>query len=504
MLRMYTPPPPHTVSPPCIRLDEELLLIYPSRRQYVSQFERWGTHKYKVSTKDTTQPSPGQQAQQVQILEASQIKSSSTEPDAVSPAIPFTKRQRSLHDSALIPAKRQVLSDYRSPDVSVTQSEDESQATPNANSVTGDFLSPAGTIDTIYRSPATTITDDNPLEFENFDAAFFLKNDSVGPAPADSSENKRMEAQSSPEPSHNTLIQEIFQRWANRQDSDRRKSQSDALFDINRPIDTFSSEEMDSMHLAADFLFALNFRKDAFPLYVLILKRLKMSSRKHVGATSSALVACVRSAVLPNQAAIARSLLQQQLDLPDTTMMERFTFQLLLADTYKRFRELTTAGNHIRNAMQSNPFEESLIEDLPHNYRSLDFVTYYFIVDGINRTKLRSSDEPIPLDYFSMEKGQVEDQITRRIPGPFELEHGTMKNLCIRSCLDWCASILERRAIIPGLWDSVQTNHDTSQLNEDKSDSTRLYCYLWQRWHTTPLSQISQDLDTWTQAETLM
>ena len=488
-------------------LNEDLLLIHLSRRQYVSQFERWGTHKYKVSNKDTSQPSLGQQPQHVPFIEAPQIKSSPPGLDAITHAVPLSKRQRSLRDSALIPAKRQVLSDYRSPDVSVTQSEDESHATPNANSVAENSLSPEGTADTIYRSPAATITDDNPFEFENFDAAFFLKNDDtqpVPPVPIHTNEAKQTVKQQSRESSHNDLIHEIFQRWANRQDSDRRKTQSDALFDINRPIDTFSSEEMDKMHRAADFLFALNFRKDAFPLYVLILKRLKMSSRKRVGATSSALVACVRSAVLSNQAAIARSLLQQQLEQPDTAMIEQFTIQLLLADTYKRFRDFTTAGTHIRSAMQSNPFEESLIDDLPHDYRSLDFVTYHFIVDGINRTKLRGPDEPLPINYFSLEKSQVEDQIVRRIPGPFELQHGTLRNPCIRSCLDWCAGILERKAIIPGLWDTVQMYHDSSQLNEDKSDSTRLYCYLWQLWHATPPSQISQDLDTWTQAETLM
>jgi len=409
----------------------------------------------------------------------------------------------------LTPAKRQVLSDYRSPDASVTQSENESHASLNANSVTEGSLTPEGTSDAIYRSPAVTITDDNALEFENFDAAFFLKNDDTQPQPqpqsvlVDTNETKEVVSQS-PVSSHNDLIHEIFQRWANRQDSDHHQPPGDALFDINRPIDTYSPEEMDKMHRAADFLFALNFRKDAFPLYVLILKRLKLSSRKHVGATASALVACVRSAVLPNQAAIARSLLQEQLNRSDTTMIEQFAFQLLLADTYKRFRDFTAAGTHTRSAMQSNPFQESLIEDLPHDYRSLDFVTYHFIADGINSTKLRSSDDPIPLNYFSLEKSQVEDQIIRRIPGPFEIEYGALRNPCIRACLDWCATILEPRAIIPGLWDSVQTNHDTSQLNEDKSDSTRLYCYLWQRWHATPSSQISQDLDTWTRAETLM
>jgi len=451
------------------------------------------------------QPSPGQQHQHVQFPEAPQIKGSLPDAGATSQYVPFNKRQRSLRDSALIPAKRQVLSDYRSPDVSVTQSEDEAHSALNTNSSTEDSLSPEGTADAIYRSPAATITDDNHLEFENFDAAFFLKNDDTEPvlAKANTPEEAVIKEQT-PESSYNALIHEIFQRWANRQDSDCRNTQSDALFDINRPIDTFSSEEMDKMHHAADFLFALNFRKDAFPLYVLILKRLKMSSRKYVGATSSALVACVRSAVLSNQAAIARNLLQQQLDQPDTAIIEQFTFQFLLADTYKRFRDFTTAGTHIRSAMQSHPFEESLIEDLPHDYRSLDFATYHFIIDGINHTKLRNSNEPFPPNYFSLEKSQVEDQITRRKPGPFELEYGTLKNSCIRSCLDWCAGILEPRTLIPGLWDTVQANHDGSQLNEDKSDSTRLYCYLWQRWHATPPSQISQDLDTWTQAETLM
>ncbi|KAG9241495.1 hypothetical protein BJ878DRAFT_225335 [Calycina marina] len=477
----------------------------PSRRQYVSQFEKWGTHKYKVSNKDAVQPPPpsasGPRLQYKPPTDVVHKQDSTWATPMNNTASSPTKRQRSLRDSAPIPAKRQVLSDYRSPDHCVKESEDERDDTPILASVTGTSLPPEGTTpgdaDPIYHSSPTESM--NGFGFDNFDAAFFLENDTPQSVSTDT-DKKALKVKGS-EPNQNTLIHDIFSRWANRQVSDRRPKQSDALFDINRPIDTFSSEEMENIHRAADFLFALNFRKDAFPLYVLVLKRLK--SRKPAGGTSSALVACVRSAVLPNQASIARSLLIHQLEQECIAKIEQFAFRLLLADTYKRFKDNIVANTHIRTALESNPYQESLIEDLPDDYRALDFITYHFVVDGINRSRIREVNEGVPFNYFSVDKNQVQDQILQRVPGPFELVNGEMRNRCIRACLDWCATILESRTIIPGLWDIAQPSND-SQLNEDKSDHTRLYCYLWQRWQTAPLSQFGQDLEIWTQAEILI
>ncbi|KAH8596827.1 hypothetical protein B0O99DRAFT_685307 [Bisporella sp. PMI_857] len=488
-----------------------------SRRQYIFQFEKWGTHKYKVSSKDNKQS--GQRfPQQASSHPKSDLKLEIIPELANTSQTSLAKRQRSLRDAEPLPAKRQILSDQRLQvgdldslanlgKISNRDPQPSSQYSVLPEAVPQRTMEHSTLPEPVIRDALNangntkTEKDMDNFNFENFEPAFFLENDVEKATQV--AENDAQLARSNSDSHHSALINEIFQRWANKQHSGTAATQQDVLFDINRPIDTFSHAEMENMKCAADFLFALNFRKDAFALYVLLLKRVKVSTHPHrARVTSSHLIACVRSAVLPNQAAIVRNLLQQEIDSLGSGTIEEFTYEMLLADTYLRFHDESTANSHIHKAMLSNPFEESLIDDLPETSRYLDLITYQFIVDGIARARTRALDV-LPSNYFSLDKDQVQDQILERVPGPFELKQGVMKNRCIKSCLEWCASALEHEDVIPGLWSTVESRH-YSNLNEDRTDWTRLFCYLWQRWQRFYTKRTTMEPPLWAEAESLM
>ena len=484
-----------------------------SRRQYISQFEKWGTHKYKTLGKDAREtaqnPSRGLQSQSVERKATGEIEDNSFDL-AYRGQESHTKRQRSLHDHLQIPAKRQILTDYRlltDPVVPFRNLEKPSETLYRQPSIEYSDLPEVVINDSLDQPNQFNAKPNDPFSFENFDAAFFLQNDSFQTLSDENFDDNLLysdekEAYSDMDTSNGSLINDIFERWATNQQSEEGVFQHETQFDINRPIDTFSPSEMEDMKRAADFLFALDFRKDAFGLYVLILKRLR-SYQWPTRPPSSALVACVRSAVFSHQAAIARSLLMHQLEDQRTVPIEEFTFQMLLADTYTRFNDHATANFHIRKAMQANPLEERLVRDLPQDYRTLDLITYHCIVDGIIRSKSPRADDTLPPNYFSMEKTQVQIQMLRRVPGPFEIDQGAMRNRCIRSCLEWCTGLFVHDGTIPGLWNTAHSKH-YSKLSEDRMDWTRVYCYLWQIWQSTKNSLENSELGLWTQSEQLM
>lgn len=58
---------------------------------------------------------------------------------------------------------------------------------------------------------------------------------------------------------------------------DDEDSSPERYFDISRPINSFTPDEIEDMKLAADFLFNSQCQEDSFALYVLLPKRLKQS-----------------------------------------------------------------------------------------------------------------------------------------------------------------------------------------------------------------------------------
>jgi hypothetical protein len=271
--------------------------------------------------------------------------------------------------------------------------------------------------------------------------------------------------------------------------------------DSNRPIDTFSSNEMDNMKRAADFLKCLHCVEDAFALYILILKRLKDSTDQPAWATTSAMISCVQCAKTLPHIEIARGLLHQSLNESRSSAanVEKYLFQMLLAQTYVRMCEDDAANSHIKFAMSTDFANENLITSHPGEYRTLDILTYHYLTGGLIG---RLNHEPLAYTTQFVDKLEVQQTLIRNEPGPFELKDGSMKNPCLRSCLQWCTTELGLEPSVSGSWEFVKASRKNDAF---AAELTAIYCCLWERSPSRETEHKSTTCVLWTnQTEKLM
>lgn len=283
-------------------------------------------------------------------------------------------------------------------------------------------------------------------------------------------------------------------------------SQQERRFDCNRPIDMFSKAEIHDMKLAADFLYTVGFDGDAFALYALLLKRYNQSSYPSSRMTISAMIKCARSAYWSSQVEIAQTPLKQKFELRDeSTDVEHFLFRMILADTYARLGDQEFANLIVEHVMGCEFANERLLLQMPNEDRSLDLLTYQYLTHGLsykdNLVRDAIARDCIPYDYPVFEKSRLALCFLQQTPGPFELQGDIMKNPCIRSCLQWCVAMLESTDIMTEPWENVQPNDQDSPLAEH----FRLFCCLWECWQGRRASRGSSEALTWaSQAEKLM
>ncbi|OCL09341.1 hypothetical protein AOQ84DRAFT_375923 [Glonium stellatum] len=285
-----------------------------------------------------------------------------------------------------------------------------------------------------------------------------------------------------------------------------QESQQKRRFDSTRLIDTFDEEDIHHMKLAADFLHTVGFDGDAFTLYVLLLQRSKQSLYPSPQVMMSAMIMCARSAYWPAQVEIARNNLEPKFEPRGaSTSLEHFLFRMILADTHTRLRDQDMADLIIEHTMGCEFADEKLLLQVPPENRSLDLLTYQYLTHGLSyKDKLvrdAISCGHIPYDYPVFEKSQLALCFLQQAPGPFMLQSGTMKNPCIRACLQWCVAMLESTAKMTESWQSVQPNGQ----NSPSTNHFRLFCCLWEccRGHQT--SKDSSGALVWeSQAEKLM
>jgi hypothetical protein len=307
--------------------------------------------------------------------------------------------------------------------------------------------------------------------------------------------------------------------------------------DSSRPIDTFSKDEVEDMKLAADFLQSLGCEEDAFSLYILIYK-----VHSHLQATenarslpswvmSSAVISCATCAFTSPQIEIARNLLLQKLNEPQdsTTTVEKFLFHMLLAETYARVNDDTTARSHIEIAMGLDLFADSgPLHGLPRKNRSYDILTYHYLTDGLGYQTLlgKASYDDVDVACESASNGfwhgttvregnnsnhttqevlfldewEAWNQLLLQVPGPFEIKDDKMTNPCLKSCLQWCIEELERVPTFSQSWNLVKSNRD----NLVRAEVIGIYCCLWERWQSYKGPENSDSLLWAEQAESLM
>ncbi|KAH0543033.1 hypothetical protein FGG08_002641 [Glutinoglossum americanum] len=474
----------------------------PSRRQYIFRFEKWGVRKHKITGKDSIKPEcyalPSQHSSDTRVDQGS------GDSDPFQTSITQTypaKRQQSLHEKpAVPPKKRQKLSDFMSskdPYADLGSAFD----TPDTPKPSPQDLLPSGRT---ARSPSSTFPSIVGGRADSVTYTSSSLGDNSGlTTPNDTSDAGMLPPRS--EGSNGSRLGDI-DRPTSQQYSVGRVFPRERRLDSSRPIDTFSPDEIQDMKRAADFLFSLSFDMDSFALYALILKRLKDSSNQPAWVTSTAMVSCARSATTSSQVEIAQSLLEQKLHEPhrSATDVENFLFRMLLAETYTRRRDYSTANFHTRVAMESDLADERLLTQLPQETRSLDIITYHCLARGLGCHENLVKEKTLrylPQDNLFIGRSQVQERLLLREPGPFELKHGSMKNPCIRSCLQWCTSELERTATIPGSWKNLQSNDQHLSWAEHIG----VYCCLWERWQSRQTKYTKLQPMLWAgQAERLM
>ncbi|KAF2100554.1 hypothetical protein NA57DRAFT_54632 [Rhizodiscina lignyota] len=297
-----------------------------------------------------------------------------------------------------------------------------------------------------------------------------------------------------------------FEEWAKGQRRINDPDASSIHVDISQDIDDFSDENIYEMKRTADFLYAMSFPRDAFVLYVLILKRLRASPNCPDWMILWATIACARTAWGSGEFEIARSLLKQRLDCPSGSacQVDQFVMRMLLADTYARISDFEAEKMHIQAALRAESANETLISALPQDHRTFDLWTYHFLTREFSVDMDQPPDaagQNTPYSYrFNNEEARR--MLLHLKPGPFEIENGVMMNPVLRSCLQWTKCELSNLAIDPHLCEYMDGM--THSEAHKSAQAVILFCAFWERWHSGK-SSTADDLCVWTtKAEKLM
>ncbi|KAE8447351.1 hypothetical protein EG329_010909 [Mollisiaceae sp. DMI_Dod_QoI] len=501
----------------------------PSRRQYISQFEKWNVRKYQ-STYGSRSVVPQSLAAIDPVLPEHEVEATQT------PHLSNTKRQRSLQSARssqisigsrerppVPPKKRQLLSESRElkdPYSDLGMAFDSFEASPLEMGIP---MPP----DVVTSSPAATPYDGSIEQTRCAARMSSLLGEDIGCDAPHTPEG--MSLVSSVE-----LADSVWDDYEPSPECTPRAS-TDQLahrerrIDSSRPIESFSHDELQDMKLAADCLFSLTFDEEAFPLNVLLVKHIKQNNQYDPKVICTALIACAQSCTLTSQLEIAQSLLNQTLDEGALSMneAEKFVCRMLLADIYTRRRRYKDAITQVKLAWLSVPSYENFFQCLPLEHRSLDLYLYHYMSRCVpshqDLTDDDASDSYINPEMIStMQESGFRDQILERKPGPFELQDGRFNNPCLRSCITWCNKEIQGTVSEPSAWKKI-INRSGQQRFEDvaatlipgtrKTTSRKiqtaltyaLELYLWQRWQILKSNPSEQHGLLWAcQADNLM
>jgi hypothetical protein len=262
--------------------------------------------------------------------------------------------------------------------------------------------------------------------------------------------------------------------------------------DHDRPVDTFSGQDIADIKQAAECLAIFCCYQEAFELYITILKR-QFSDPTYRGTSFwYLLIQCVHTASSPEHVAVVRNIVHREIDRfkasHDVSHAHQFLVHMLLAFICNRVRNPDGMQQNLCDARVHAGTHDvgfsALLTCLPSDDRSLDLVLYH------NFLRVRAGDScdlisPAAFKFTSFgplpEKMlHHEDHILIRAPGPFEIqENGRMANPCIRSCLVWCNKALQvmvSLSITPGILD----------FREDGivawAETNALFIALWEHW----------------------
>jgi hypothetical protein len=266
-------------------------------------------------------------------------------------------------------------------------------------------------------------------------------------------------------------------------------------FDSSRPIHTFSQEELGDMEMAAHFLRSLGFESDAFELFTILLKHRMDPHLQSSWKRFSALIDCARSSFQSAQILISRNELEKILEEPRETLtdVEHFLYRMLLADTYSRNDDNDNRDYLTEVTIGCELVNDEMLDRLPDNHRYYDLMTYYYLNKCLEYLNAFVRD-PADRGTVFADKEHLQIRVLERIPGPFELRHGSFQNTCLTNCLEWCASQLCHPTQVPEGWSNLQSDDANFAY---WTDHIGLFCILWERWHTQRRDCLAGSLDYW-------
>lgn len=261
--------------------------------------------------------------------------------------------------------------------------------------------------------------------------------------------------------------------------------------DLQRPIGSFSNEELDAIACAAEFLTCFDFCEEAFPLSALLLKK-ERAAALAPGGDSKAKVAwaakvykATRYTVgeVHHKMALAllantRGTMMQVASAPPTPatcgpfqdeiriFLHDFLLNMSLANVRRRGdASLSDIQRHYERAVMIAKLRPSppvhLMDAIPAENLSLCWLLHIdlvrcivyprHLVDLLNDITWKS----LGCHVFPLEH-QLEDKLLRRKPGPFEMyenDQGRLvaHNPCLRSCLEWCHQQLQSLHAVSGV-----------------------------------------------------
>lgn len=278
-----------------------------------------------------------------------------------------------------------------------------------------------------------------------------------------------------------------------------------------RPVSTYTADDICHIQLAAEYLEAMGYEEDAFSLYAILLKRLHEDCPQDRVAFLHAIIDYSRCVSTPGHCEVIqhhlRDQAQQISEECSSSLLYQFLVEMALAETCSRKYDTPAVKIHLRTArqllQQNDDFQhcfDQVFHQLPHKNGRLDLVLYHSLrrVGDPYAENLLPREDPEEFTPWSIDVSALEKTL-HRVPGPFELSYRQMGNPCIRLCLQWCQQKLLQLKYFSG--PLVEVVSSDKKLHQGKATTVHrmlLFSCLWRiRINEMGTSNPINGADTW-------
>lgn len=276
-------------------------------------------------------------------------------------------------------------------------------------------------------------------------------------------------------------------RW----ESAEEISMTSRAITAERPVSTYTADDICHIQLAAEYLEAMGYEEDAFSLYAILLKRLHEDYPRDRMKFLHAIIDYSRCVSTPGHCEVIQHHLRDQAEQiskeGSSFLLYQFLLEMALAETCSRKYDTPAVKIHLRNArrllQQNDDFNHcftQVFNQLPRNNGSLDLVLYQSLrrVGDPYAENLLPRENPEEFPPWSIDISALEKTLYR-VPGPFELNHREMGNPCIRLCLQWCYQKLLQLKSLSGPRMEVVSSDLVHEEQSTIVHRTLLFTCLW-------------------------